>query len=69
VIVPARVGEFGTPEPLALSGRRVGRSAVLSVSGEIDLATAPELQREASRTLHDAPGRLILDLSARRSRI
>jgi anti-anti-sigma factor len=37
---------------------------VLLVEGEIDLATAPALEREALHALRDAHGRFILDLSA-----
>jgi anti-anti-sigma factor len=37
---------------------------VLSVSGEIDLATAPDLELAISRELATTPARLVLDLSA-----
>lgn len=36
---------------------------MLSVAGEVDLATTPALEREALHVLHNADRRLILDLS------
>jgi anti-anti-sigma factor len=60
----AALRRVDAPPAFALARRRVQQVAVLSVAGEVDLATAPALEREALRVLHDARGRLILDLSA-----
>lgn len=37
---------------------------VLSVTGEVDLVTAPDLEAAIARELTGAPARLVLDLSA-----
>ena len=58
VIVPreaARAVIFAT--------RHLRRSAVLQVRGEIDVASAIELERQAASLLTEAGGRLVLDLS------
>ena len=60
----ANLRRVDAPPVLALACRRVEQVAVLSATGEVDLATAPALEREALRALHNAHGRLILDLSA-----
>jgi anti-anti-sigma factor len=60
----ATLRRVDAPPTLALACRRVEQVTVLSVAGEVDLATAPALEREALRVLHRAHGRLILDLSA-----
>jgi anti-anti-sigma factor len=60
----AALRRVDVPPAFALARRRVGQVAVLSAVGEVDLATAPILEREALRVLPDAHGRLILDLSA-----
>jgi stage II sporulation protein AA (anti-sigma F factor antagonist) len=52
------------PERLAFTSRRLRSGSVLCVRGEIDIASAPELEREATHLLADAHGRLVLDLSA-----
>ena len=38
-------------------------SAVLAVTGEVDMASAPELERQLTRALGAGPGGLVLDLS------
>jgi anti-anti-sigma factor len=55
--------ELSAPEPLVLTERRLRGCAVLSVRGEIDIATVAQLDRAATRLLADAGGRLVLDLS------
>ena len=52
------------PEPLAFTRRRLRSGSVLCVRGEIDIASAPVLEREATHLLTEAHGRLVLDLSA-----
>lgn len=39
-----------------------GSSTVVSVSGEVDLATAPELTRVIAEAVADSPGPLVVDL-------
>jgi anti-sigma B factor antagonist len=41
-----------------------GRAAVLAVSGDIDMVTAPEFQRALIVALRDRPELLVVDLSA-----
>ena len=52
------------PGELALDSRHEGDNVTLIVRGEIDIASAPELEQH----LHDAesalPGRIVLDLAA-----
>jgi anti-sigma B factor antagonist len=43
--------------------RHDAKEAVLAVSGEIDLSTAPELEKIALRLLEERPRRLVLDFS------
>jgi anti-sigma B factor antagonist len=42
---------------------REGQVCVLAASGELDIATAPDLTQQAEVALRQPPGRLILDLS------
>ncbi len=63
VIVPAPAPRAATPRPVALAARRLRAGAVVWPWGEIDIATAPELECEASRLLEEADGRLVIDLS------
>jgi anti-anti-sigma factor len=41
-----------------------GRISVIAVHGELDMSTAPQLERELDATLADTEASLILDLSA-----
>src|SRR5262245_36448337 len=50
--------------PLEVSARSVGHRTVLQISGEIDLASAQELSREASSALSNGAMELWLDLTA-----
>jgi anti-anti-sigma factor len=45
-----------------LEVRREQRAAVISVSGELDLASAPELEQELQRAAADSAELVILDL-------
>lgn len=64
------LARFATPRGGSSAARRrtactrARSSAGPTSAGEVDLATAPALKREALRVFHDAHGRLILDLSA-----
>lgn len=52
------------PDPVQLrTARPVPDCVVLSVSGEVDLVTAPDLEAAVARELTAAPARLVLDLS------
>ena len=48
---------------LKVTTRSQGDHAVVSVSGEIDLYTAPRLQSELMTALSRSPARLIIDMS------
>jgi anti-anti-sigma factor len=51
-------------DPVQLSTARPAPDCVvLTVTGEVDLATAPDLEEALLRELTSAPARLILDLS------
>ncbi|MBW0093640.1 STAS domain-containing protein [Pseudonocardia sp. KRD-184] len=53
----------GTPgPPLALGARRAGEVLVVSVAGELDAATTPELQALLDRHRLPAARHLVLDL-------
>ena len=49
--------------PLRVEARRTGPECVLSVSGDLDFATAPVLRALAAPALCAPAGRLVLDLS------
>lgn len=49
----------------AVAVERAGEAVLLRVTGELDLATAPQLQRKVDSTLReDPPAVLVIDLSA-----
>jgi anti-sigma B factor antagonist len=50
-------------EPIATSVEQRGAIAVLSVSGEIDLATAPSFQKAIADLLADDPSGVVIDLT------
>jgi anti-anti-sigma factor len=57
-------GTDASPPPtLLLTERRLRSCAVLSVRGEIDIATVEHLERAGTRMLSSSGGRLVLDLS------
>lgn len=49
--------------PLVLSARRAGDALVVSVAGELDAATTPELEAQLDRHRLPAPRHLVLDLT------
>ena len=63
VIVPPRARPRQAPRAVILATRHLRRSVVLQVTGEIDFASAIELERQAASLLTEAGGRLVLDLS------
>ncbi|TMR99424.1 STAS domain-containing protein [Nonomuraea basaltis] len=49
---------------LKVSTRSHAGCALVAVTGEIDLYTAPRLQSEFTRLLQDGPSRVVIDMSA-----
>jgi anti-sigma B factor antagonist len=56
-------GDGGGAGVMRVGLRRDGAAAVLAVSGEVDMATAPRLRRDVLAALRDAPEALVLDLT------
>jgi len=52
-----------SPTPFEVDNEQVGGVHVLSVSGELDLGTAPQLEQPLEQALSDG-GSLLIDLSA-----
>lgn len=52
-----------SPAPFEVANEQIGAVRVLSVSGELDLGTAPRLQEPLDEALADG-GALLIDLSA-----
>lgn len=53
-----------TPDPaLTITSEQRGRLVVVSVAGNVDMVTAPQLSQLVTETLADAPDGLIIDLS------
>jgi anti-anti-sigma factor len=52
-----------SPTPFEVDNEQVGGVHVLSVSGELDLGTAPQLEEPLEQALNDG-GSLLIDLSA-----
>jgi nucleotide-binding universal stress UspA family protein/ABC-type transporter Mla MlaB component len=63
VIVPPKVRPRRDRHAVIVATRRLRNSAVLQVHGELDCASAIELERQGARMLDEAGGRLVLDLS------
>lgn len=55
---------IGEPRGLTVSVSAEGRDVIVRVAGELDLATAPRLQRKLEQTAPLTGGRVILDLRA-----
>jgi anti-sigma B factor antagonist len=49
--------------PLRIRRARDELGVVLELGGELDLASAPALERELSEIEHEKPGRILIDLS------
>lgn len=58
-----RSGWRWVSDGLVISVSEVGGVTVLSVAGEIDLATAPNLRSALERTLRNEPRALVIDLT------
>ena len=63
VIVPPHARPRPPGPVVMLATWRLRNSAILQVQGEIDYASAVDIEREAARLLCEADGRLVLDLS------
>jgi anti-sigma B factor antagonist len=48
---------------LKVATRSSGGTAIVAVSGEIDLYTAPQLQAEFARLISTSPQRVVIDMS------
>jgi anti-anti-sigma factor len=57
------VADVPIPGPLRIESRREGDVIVVALDGELDLASAPELERELVRAEGDAPRRIVIDLA------
>ncbi len=53
-----------SPGPFAVGDEQVGSIHVLSVSGELDLGTAPQLEQPLEAALASEGGGVLIDLSA-----
>ena len=60
---PPGVAEVPAPGPLRIDSRREGDAVVVALNGELDLASAPELERELREAEAANPARVIIDLS------
>jgi anti-sigma B factor antagonist len=60
---PKLVSETAGPVTCVIDEQWVGRVAVLSVSGVIDMLTAPQLEEAISVSLTKTPSALIVDLT------
>lgn len=54
--------EFGTPGSLTIQRLIDDRGVVLELGGELDLESAPELERQLKEVGDTRPGRLLIDL-------
>ncbi len=52
-----------TAAHLKVEEKRTANDAVLVLTGEIDMATAGDLRAATGRSLHEPPGRVVLDFS------
>jgi len=56
------VTDVPIPGPLRIDSRQDGDVTVVALDGELDLASAPELERELVRAEGDGPRRIVIDL-------
>ena len=61
--VPGTAGGYGS-ETFRVTVTRDDGTALVTVGGELDLLTAPELQRAIDEVVADRPRRVVLDLRA-----
>lgn len=60
---PKLVNESAGPVTCVIGEEWVGRVAVLSVSGVVDMLTAPQLEEAISASLSQTPTALVVDLT------
>ncbi|OBG38017.1 anti-anti-sigma factor [Mycobacterium alsense] len=58
-----RSNDSAEPAPFEIAKRQVDGAMVLSVSGEVDMLSAPQLDEAIRSTLADGPAALIVDLT------
>jgi anti-sigma B factor antagonist len=56
------VTDVPAPGPLRIESRREGDAMVISLNGELDLASAPDLERELRDAEAGEPARVVIDL-------
>lgn len=57
------MADTAAPSPLRIECRRDGEAVVVTLGGELDLASAPELERELREAEAANPARVVIDLS------
>jgi anti-sigma B factor antagonist len=60
---PSGVADAPAPGPLRIDSRREGDTVVVQLNGELDLASAPDLERELREAEAGNPTRVVIDLS------
>lgn len=60
---PAGLADVPLPGPLQIESRRDGDTVVVKLNGELDLASAPELERELREAEAAGTARVVIDLS------
>jgi anti-sigma B factor antagonist len=58
-----RVAEVPVPGALKIESLRDRDTLIVALSGELDLASAPDLERELQVGAEGAPSRMVIDLS------
>jgi anti-anti-sigma factor len=56
------IADGPAPGPLRIENRREGDAAVIALNGELDLASAPDLERELRDAEAESPARVVIDL-------
>ena len=57
------VTDVPAPGPLSIGSRRDGDAVIIILQGELDLASAPDLERELKDAEATSPNRVTIDLS------
>ena len=57
------VTDVPAPGPLSIDSRRDGDAVIIVLQGELDLASAPDLERELKDAEATSPNRVTIDLS------
>src|SRR5438270_13158792 len=59
----SEVADVPLPGPLRIDTRREGETLIVTLGGELDLASAPDLERELQEGEASGPARVVIDLS------